>query len=451
MKSSSSSVKRPTRQEAREQLMARAWPAEEVAPLIALIAEPGRLVGDDGTYRLSELQAKAILDLRLHRLTGLERDKIGDDLQKIVDEIREYLEILASRIRVLEILRDELGEMREAFATPRRSAIEEGEIDQDIEDLIQREDMVLTFTHGGYIKRVPLSTYRAQHRGGKGRAGMKTQEEDFVDQVYVVNTHTPVLFFSSTGMVYKLKVYKLPLGTPQARGKAMINVLPLQTDETISMILPLPDEEEWGDLDIMLATTSGNVRRNSLGDFVSVRANGKIAMKLDDGEALVGVETCDSDQDVLLATAAGKAIRFPVGDVRVFKGRDSRGVRGVRLAEGDEVISLSIVNHVEADTDKRDEYVRIANAQRRVTSMQEQGESPNADDIELAGKLQDAPWRDFAQSEEFILTVSDDGFGKRTSAYEYRITGRGGAGVNAMDIDRRRRGRADGRRVPRAG
>jgi len=421
---------------AREQLMARAWPAEDVAPLIALIAEPGRLVADDGTYRLSEAQARAILELRLHRLTGLEREKIGEDLREIVDQIRDYLDILGSRIRVLEILRDELTEMREAYADDRRSAIEEGEIDQDIEDLIQREDMVLTFTHGGYIKRVPLTTYRAQNRGGKGRAGMKTKEEDFVDQVYVVNTHTPVLFFSSTGIVYKLKVYKLPLGTPQARGKAMVNVLPLQPGETISIILPLPDEEEWPDLDIMLATSSGNVRRNSLGDFTNVMANGKIAMKLEEGEALVGVETCDAGQDVLLATADGKAIRFPVSDVRVFKGRGSRGVRGVKLGKDDQVISLSILDHVEADTEQRDEYIRIANAHRRAASMIEQAETPNPEDVELAARSTEPPWSDFAAREEFVLTVSDDGFGKRTSAYEYRITGRGGGGVAAMDIDR---------------
>ena len=421
---------------AREELMERAWPAEDVAPLIALIAEPGRLVGEDGAYRLSEAQARAILDLRLHRLTGLERDKIGEDLRQIVDEIRDHLEVLGSRIRVLEILRDELTEMRDTYADPRRAAIEDGDFDQDIEDLIQREDMVLTFTHGGYIKRVPLATYRAQKRGGKGRAGMKTKEEDFVDRVYVVNTHTPVLFFSSSGMVYKLKVYRLPLGTPQARGKAMVNLLPLRSGETISIILPLPDEAEWPDLDVMLATSSGTVRRNSLADFVNVMANGKIAMKLDDGESLVGVETCDAGQDVLLATTAGKAIRFPVGDVRRFKGRGSRGVRGVRLAAGDRVISLSILNHVDLETETRDEYIRIANAHRRTGARIEQGESPNREDAELAVRITEAPWSELYAAEEFVLTVSDDGFGKRTSAYEYRIIGRGGGGLTAMDLDR---------------
>ena len=296
--------------------------------------------------------------------------------------------------------------------------------------------MVLTFTHGGYIKRVPLATYRAQRRGGKGRAGMKTKEEDFVDQVYVVNTHTPVLFFSSTGMVYKLKVYRLPLGTPQARGKAMVNMLPLQPGENISIILPLPDESEWPDLDVMFATSSGTVRRNSLADFVNVRANGKIAMKLDEGETLVGVETCDAGQDVLLATAAGRAIRFPVADVRRFRGRDSRGVRGIRLAAGDRIISLSILNHIDADTETRDEYVRIANAHKRAGSRIEQGETPNREDVELAARIVEAPWSEMHAVEEFVLAVSDDGLGKRTSAYEYRITGRGGIGIVNMDLDR---------------
>ena len=421
---------------ARQGLMDRAWPAEDVAPLIALIAEPGRLVGEDGAYRLSEAQARAILDLRLHRLTGLEREKIGADLKQIVDEIRGYLEVLGSRVRVLEILRDELLEMQETYADPRRTAIEDGDFDQDIEDLIQREDMVLTFTHGGYIKRVPLATYRAQRRGGKGRAGMKTKEEDFVDQVYVVNTHTPVLFFSSTGMVYKLKVYRLPLGTPQARGKAMVNMLPLQPGENISIILPLPDESEWENLDVMFATSSGTVRRNSLADFVNVMANGKIAMKLEEDETLVGVETCDAAQDVLLATEAGRAIRFPVAEVRRFRGRGSRGVRGIKLAAGDQVISLSILNHIDADTETRDEYVRIANAHRRAGMRIQQGEAPNPEDAALAVEITKTPWSDMYRVEEFVLTVSDDGFGKRTSAYEYRITRRGGGGIVNMDLDR---------------
>ena len=421
----------PDPQTAREQLMERAWPAETVAPLIALIDEPGRAVVD-GAYNLSEEQAKAILDLRLHRLTGLEREKIAQDLEDIVERIRDYLDILANRERVFGIMRDEFSEIKEKFDTPRRTALEEGGVDQDIEDLIQREDMVLTFTHQGYIKRVPLSAYRAQKRGGKGRAGMRTRDEDFVDQVYVVNTHTPVLFFSSTGIVYKLKVYKLPVGTPQARGKAMVNVLPLKKGETISIILPLPDESEWADLNIMLATSSGNVRRNSLGDFVNVKANGKIAMKLEDTDRLVGVKTCAEDQDVLLSTRQGKCIRFPVDDVRVFTGRTSKGVRGIKLADDDEVISMSILHHARVDTEERDEYLRIANAARRVAA----NDDPSDEDAELAKRLDETAWRDMAAVEEFILGITDDGYGKRTSSYEYRISGRGGSGIANLDLSR---------------
>ncbi len=418
-------------QSAREQLLAASWPAEMVAPLIALIDEPGRVVVD-GAYRLSEDQAKAILELRLQRLTGLEREKIAKDLEDIVERIRCYLDILGNRERVFAIMRSELGEIKKKFDTPRRTMLEEGGIDQDIEDLIQREDMVLTFTHHGYIKRVPLSTYRAQKRGGKGRAGMRTRDEDFVDQVYVVNTHTPVLFFSSAGIVCKLKVYKLPLGNPQARGKAMVNLLPLQKGETISIILPLPDESEWPDLNIMLATSSGNVRRNSLADFVNVKSNGKIAMKLDEGDRLVGVSTCSKDQDVLLSTRQGKCIRFPVTGVRVFSGRTSKGVRGIRLAKDDEVISMTILHHARVGTEERDEYLRIASAARRVSA----NEDPSKGDVAVATELDQPAWRDMAAVEEFILGIANDGYGKRTSAYEYRVSGRGGSGIANLDLSR---------------
>jgi len=305
--------------EAREAMLARSWPAADVAPLIEMIDEPGRGVEDDG-YRLSEAQAKAILELRLHRLTGLEREKINNDLHQLVERIAEYLAILSDRAKVIDIVRAELVEMKEAFGDARRTAIEDAEFEHDLEDLIQREDMVVTFTHGGYIKRVPLSTYRAQRRGGRGRAGMTTKEEDFVSQVFVLNTHTPVLFFSSRGMVYRLKVYKLPLGTPQARGKAMVNLLPLEQGETITTVLPLPeDEASWGDLYAMFATAAGNVRRNRLSDFTNVYANGKIAMKLEQGDRLISVQTCTEAHDVLLATRKGKAIRFRVDDVRVSR------------------------------------------------------------------------------------------------------------------------------------
>ncbi|MTJ80600.1 MAG: DNA gyrase subunit A [Telmatospirillum sp.] len=393
---------------AREQLMARNWPAADVEPLIALIDEPGHGVVE-GHYQLSEQQAKAILDLRLHRLTGLEREKIHSELMEIGDQIREYLHILSSRERLYEILRNELVEMKVQFATERRTTIEENEFEADIEDLIAREDMVVTVTNTGYIKRVPLSEYRTQRRGGKGRSGMSIKEEDFVTQVFVANTHTPIVFFSSTGIAYKMKVYRLPLGNPQARGKAMVNLLPLNQDETISTVLPLPeDESSWGDLHVMFATASGYVRRNLLSDFTDIRANGKIAMKLDDGDRLISVQTCTEDHDILLASHNGKCIRFPVTDVRVFKGRDSTGVRGIRLDEGDTLISMSTLVHVEFDSETRDAYLR--------------GELPAEDQERLAAQ------------EQHILSVSQNGFGKRTSAYEYRITGRGGSGIANMEM-----------------
>jgi DNA gyrase subunit A len=392
---------------AREQLMARDWPAMDVEPLIKLIDEPGRAIVD-GKYRLSEAQAKAILELRLHRLTGLERDKIGDELTEIGGQIREFLEILSSRPKLLEVLRGELLEIRNQFATPRRTTIEDAEFEADIEDLIAREDMVVTVTNTGYIKRVPLSTYRAQKRGGKGRSGMSMKEEDFISQVFVANTHTPMLFFSSIGKAYKLKVYRLPLGTPQAKGKAMVNILPLEENETISTVMPMPeDETTWADLNVMFATSVGDVRRNQLSDFVDIRANGKIAMKLGEGERLIAVQTCSENDDVLLATRGGKAIRFQVGDVRVFKGRDSTGVRGIRMVD-DEVISMSILRHVDFDMETRDAYMR--------------------------GELTGPDAERMSADEEIILTVTQNGYGKRTSAYEYRITGRGGQGIANIDL-----------------
>jgi len=420
----------PDPQTAREELMARAWPAGDIAPLIALVDEPGRPLAEDGTYRLSEAQARAILDLRLHRLTGLERDKIGDDLRAIVAEIQEYLSILASREKLLEILRGELVEMKDQFATPRKTEILDLEFEADIEDLIQREDMVVTVSNGGYIKRVPLSTYRAQRRGGKGRSGMATKEEDFVSDLFVANTHTPMLFFSSRGIVYKLKVYRLPIGTPQSRGKAMVNMLPLQQGETISTVMPLPeDESTWDQLYVMFGTASGGVRRNSLADFTSINRNGKIAMKLDEGDSLIGVKVCSDDQDVLLATHTGMCIRFPVTDVRVFKGRDSTGVRGIRLGEDDTVISISILHHLDATPEERANYLRMANALRRA-----EGEETDGEDSETVEEhdLDPARFESLAAGEEFILTVSEEGFGKLSSAYGYRITGRGGKGIWTM-------------------
>ncbi|MBC8339308.1 MAG: DNA gyrase subunit A [Alphaproteobacteria bacterium] len=423
--------------QAREGLMSKAWPATDVEAMIKLLDEPGHGVVD-GAYTLSEAQARAILELRLHRLTGLERDKIGGDLKELGDQISEHLELLGSREKLYALLRSELLEVREQFADERRTVIDDSEFEHDIEDLIQREDMVVTVTNTGYVKRVPLSTYRAQRRGGKGRAGMSTHEEDFVNQVFVVNTHTPVLFFSSEGIVYKLKVYKLPLGTPQARGKALINVLPLGEGETITTMMPLPeDEETWADLYVMFGTASGGVRRNSLSDFTNVKSNGKIAMKLNEGDKLVRVRTCTEDDDILLSARSGKCIRFPVTDVRVFSGRTSTGVRGIKLADKDEVIALSALRHVKVGVEDRDEYLQAVNASRRLIGgdYTERAED-KARDEELTAKLEQEKFVAMAEDEEFILTITEDGLGKRTSAYEYRIAGRGGQGIANIDVSR---------------
>ncbi len=425
-------------QTAREELMARDWPAQDVAPMIALLDEPGHQVVD-GKYKLSEIQAKAILELRLHRLTGLERGKIGDDLAALGQQIAEYLAILGSREKLYGILRDELVTIRSDFANDRRTDILEQEFETDIEDLIQREDMVVTVTEAGYVKRVPVSTYRAQKRGGKGRSGMSTRDEDLVTQVFVVNTHTPVLFFSSTGMVYKLKVYKLPVGTPQARGKALVNLLPLDEGETITTLMPLPeDEETWADLFVMFATASGNVRRNALSDFTNVMANGKIAMKLNVGDQLVRVRTCADEEDIMLSTSSGKCIRFSVQDVRVFVGRNSTGVRGIKLVvDDDRVISMSVLQHVKVEVADRDDYLRAVSARRRLSGSDYTDRADGKiEDEASAARLEEPQFAEMAAGEEFVLTITQDGFGKRTSAYEYRIAGRGGQGITAIDTSR---------------
>ena len=429
-------------QTAKEQLMAKAWPVKDVGPYIELIGEPGRKVVD-GAYNLSEEQAKAILDLRLQRLTGLERDKIVEELQQIVEQIKDLVGILASRERVLAIIRDEFKRMKEEFNTPRKTTLEEGEATfEDEESLIQHEDMVLTITHQGYVKRVPLSTYRAQRRGGKGRTGMTRKEEDVVSQVYACDTHTPVLFFSSLGMVYKLKVYKLPLGTPQSRGRAFVNLLNLSEGETISVVLPLPDEAKWPSLQLMLATKSGGVRRNSLADFVNVKPSGKIAMKFegeDKDDRLVGAQVCDERNDVLLAARNGKCIRFEVGDVRVFASRASTGVRGMNLAAGDEVISMSMLRHTDYTTEERYAYLKRSKAERGGEEAAEPVEAPAGEEgAEEAAEvhLSDERYAEMKKNEEFILSVAEDGFGKLTSAYEYRITGRGGKGIGNIMLDR---------------
>ncbi|WP_414639905.1 DNA gyrase subunit A [Arenibaculum sp.] len=426
---------------ARAEMMAREWPAADVAPLIDLIDDPGQAVSAQGTYRLSEAQARAILDLRLHRLTGLERDKIAAELKEVTDRITYYLEVLANRDLLLRILREELVEMKARYGTPRRTTIEEAEFEADIEDLIQREDMVVTVTQTGYIKRVPLSTYRAQARGGKGRAGMALKAEDTVTDLFVASTHTPMLFFSSRGQVYKLKVYRLPLGTPQARGKALVNMLPLVDGETISTVMALPeDETTWGDLCVLFATSRGNVRRNRLSDFSNIRANGLIAMKLEEeGERLIAVRTASDQDDVLLATRGGRCIRFSVEDVRIFSGRTSTGVRGIRIAEGDEVIAMSVLGHVDASPDERAAYLRQANALRRAAGEEaasDEHPDPDAEPSEALVLTQER-FDELQAREQFILTVSDRGFGKRTSSYEYRVTGRGGQGIWNMELSGR--------------
>ena len=431
--------------EARTELMTREWPAEDVESLIALIDDPNHRV-IDGKYKLSEEQARAILDLRLQRLTGLERDKIAEELNGLALEIEDYLDILRSRARVREIMRTEMLRVKEQFATPRKTTIEESEFETDIEDLIQREDMVVTVTHTGYIKRVALTSYRAQRRGGKGRSAMSTRDEDFVTNIFVCNTHTPVLFFSSLGIVYRLKVYRLPEGNPQARGKALINLLPLDEGETITTVMPMPeDEESWGDLDILFATRNGNVRRNRLSDFTNIMANGKIAMKLDDGDQLIGVQTCSEGQDIMLAANSGKCIRFPVTEVRVFSSRNSTGVRGIRLGKNDRLVSMTMLDHVELDIDTRDAYLRLSKARRRSDDDadqvaeadvaiaepehdEEEGEAASAGTGD-ARVLTEDEFAEIAAKEQFILTATENGYGKRTSAYEYRITRRGGQGV----------------------
>ncbi|WP_282567573.1 DNA gyrase subunit A [Devosia sp. 1566] len=423
---------------AREQLMTRRWPAADVAPLIALIDDPRHRINEDGTFNLSEEQARAILELRLARLTALGRDEIGEELNGLGAEISDYLDILRSRERVIDIIRDELVAIRDQFGTPRRTEIADSLADFDDEDLIAREDMVVTVSHGGYIKRVPLSTYRAQRRGGKGRSGMQTRDEDFVSRLFVASTHTPVLFFTSRGIAYKLKVWRLPLAAANARGKALINILPLEQGERVTSILPLPeDEATWSDLDIMFATSRGTVRRNSLADFTSVNRNGKIAMKLDEGDRIVSVETASATDDIMLTTALGRAIRFGINDVRVFKGRDSTGVRGVQLGEGDTVISMSILRHFEATPAERNTFIKQYGANRRAATGEEAeveltGSEDSEEDVGVTA-LSVERYAEMDAAQQFVLTVNEKGFGKISSSYDFRLSNRGGKGIRATD------------------
>jgi len=430
--------------EAREALMARDWPAKDMINMVLLIDDPRHRVSDTGNTRLSAEQAQAILDLRLQRLTALGRDEIKEELDKLAAEIADYLDILRSRARIQTIIKDDLAALKAQFATPRRTEISEAAGDMDDEDLIQREDMVVTVSHLGYVKRVPLSTYRAQRRGGKGRGGMQVRDEDFVARLFVASTHTPVLYFSSAGKVYKEKVWRLPLAAPQARGKAFINILPLDTGETITSIMPLPeDEKTWADLDVMFATTKGTVRRNKLSDFGDVRRSGIIAMKLADGEGIVGVQICTEKDDVLLTSSGGQCIRFAVPEVRVFTGRSSMGVRGIALDDDDRLISMTILRHSEATSEERAAYMKKASAVRRSSGGDDEAVAAmqvEAEENVVAIELSEERYVAMSAAEQFVLTLSERGYGKRTSSYEYRITGRGGKGIVAMDIWQKAKG-----------
>lgn len=437
---------------ARVALLSRTWPAKDMLPLIELIADPRTLVQEGAEVRLSDEQAKGILDLRLQRLTGLGREEIAQASEEVAAEIRELLAILASRARILQIVQDELLEVKTAFARPRRTQFSEADGEIDDEALIPREDMVVTVTRGGYVKRTPLSIYRTQRRGGKGRSGMQTREEDLVTRLFVASTHTPILFFSSAGMVYKLKVWRLPLGDPRARGRALVNLLPLAPGESITSVMALPEDETlWAELDVMFATRLGNVRRNKLSDFTQVNRAGKIAMKPDEGDGIVGVAICTEGDDVLLTTARAACIRFPVPEVRVFQGRTSTGVRGIRLGAEDEVIGMAILRHLEISPAEARAYLKHAAAMRRAVGEDPEGEEPaEAADEEgaEAGLAEEAPLTparigELGGQEQFVLTVTSDGYGKRASSYEYRVAGRGGKGL----IAHRFREGVDGRLV----
>ncbi len=413
---------------AKEKLMNREWNASHVAPLIELIDDPKSLIDSSGLCRLTEEQARGILELKLHRLTGLEMEKLTDEMTKIGGDIKGFLSILANEHEVVKIIKEDLIKVKDNFAVPRRTEITEQEFTGDLEDLIAKEEMVVTVTHRGYIKRVPLSTYRSQRRGGKGRNAMNTKDEDFITNVFVANTHTPLLFFSDSGMAYKLKVYKLPMGSPTSTGKALINLLPLAQDEKITTVMPMPeDEDTWENLFVMFATSKGTVRRNRLSDFISVRANGKIAMKLvDDGDKLVDVKTCNEDQDVFLTLKKGKCTRFPVTAIRVFASRNSMGVRGVRLkGKDDEVISMSLLHHLKEDTETRDKFIKQSRAMRK-----EDGE----EDVVNLTLLSSDEFEKLRAKEDFIISITDSGLGKRSSSFEYRTALRGGAGLTNMKL-----------------
>ena len=420
--------------EAREKLMERRWPAAEILPFIKLIDDPTHTANADGTYNLSEVQARAILDLRLQRLTQLGVKEVTDELGELAGKIKDYLAILASRERILAIISAELAEVREKFAVPRRTEITDWSGDMEDEDLIEREDMVVTITQGGYIKRTPLVEFRAQKRGGKGLSGGALKEDDVVTALFVANTHTPLLVFTTSGMVYKLKTWRLPQGSRASRGKAIVNILPIEPGTGIAAVMPVDrDEAHWDELQIVFATSEGEVRRNALSDFTNVMRNGKIAMKLpEDGSvSLVNARICSESDDVMLVTALGRAIRFPTTDVRVFKGRDSTGVRGIRLASGDRVVSMAIIRHFDAEATERAAYLK----QRRLMAgaPEEEIEADEDEDAVAAGQLSPDRYAELSAAEDLILTITASGSGKLSSSHDYPVRGRGGQGVMAMD------------------
>ncbi|MFB9223048.1 DNA gyrase subunit A [Paracoccus cavernae] len=417
--------------QARERLMERRWPAEEIIEYLRLIDDPMHPVNDDGTYNLSETQARAILELRLQRLTQLGVKEVTDELQELADAIREYLAILASRERILEIIAGELREVKQLFAVPRRTEITDWSGDMDDEDLIEREDMVVTITSGGYIKRTALAEFRSQRRGGKGLSSMATKEDDLVTTLFVANTHTELLFFTTDGMVYRLKTWRLPLGGRTAKGKAIVNILPIDPGVSIAALMPVDaPEADWDNYQTIFATSEGDVRRNALSDFTNVKSNGKIAMKLPEGVELIGVRMATETDDVMLVTAFGRAIRFPTTDVRVFKGRDSTGVRGIRLSEGDKVVSMSVIRHFEADPAERAAYLKM---RRAVEGALDDGAESDEDDETVEGNITQERYAEMSAAEDAILTITARGSGKISSSHDYPVRGRGGQGVMAMD------------------
>jgi DNA gyrase subunit A len=418
--------------EARAALMERRWPAAEIAGYIRLIDDPTHRMNEDGTYNLSETQARAILDLRLQRLTQLGVKEVTDELEELAGKIKDYLDILRSRDRIMAIIADELREVKEQFAVPRRTEIQDWSGDMEDEDLIEREDMVVTVTQTGYVKRTSLGEFRAQKRGGKGLSGGELKEDDVVTTLFVANTHTPLLFFTTDGMVYKLKTWRLPQGGRTSRGKAIVNILPIPTGVSIAAIMPVDrPEEEWDQLQIFFSTSDGDVRQNALSDFTNVKSNGKIAMKLPEGVSLVNARICTDEDDVMLVTALGRAIRFPTTEVRIFKGRDSTGVRGIRLAEGDRVVSMAVIRHFEASPAEREAYLKMRRAVAGITEEAEADEDEAA--VAEAREFTSEDYARMSAAEDLILTITAGGSGKLSSSHDYPVRGRGGQGVMAMD------------------